>query len=749
MKIRTLFITCAAGIAVAACESMSVFEDAPVDSRFATMSSQFHVAMVASLDELETALRPNFSLTADQAVSQVLPTTAIALQRRSSGTGFSITAGLPTSVAINERVSQSVDGTDTTTSTETRTRTAGQPPAIPDASAGSPSLRDANTGLPVSGSGIGVDPVLRYHNALALYHQVRLLNHTISNAALRYGMRPYVVSVDVNVTPFHREVSADFYARLTAFTAANLRAQSVRLGECSGRKVNVSSADQIPVVVPLFASDNLELAQTSRLVEALQRFSAALGGTIGAVGVGAGLNLTNEQLDAVLGNDINSLQTLGQLNENTVQVRLGAQRQGTSKHALVTRSHRVTMAVLVPNDFLREAVVSGTGHACLEFAVRTGLRNTADGSKVPDGMRQGVSAEIREIVQIGVLPAWLATDRATLNKAVKAVQEGSDYTAFIKVLVDARNRVCSNTEARKDNKEIETECATIHPDPDLLFAQFLWSELAAVAARSPYRSVPFQVAVPRQLTSLFKNKTGIPIQAVDGGEKNRQIVATLPVNGPVDDKRLSAYARLDGKNWLSASKIAYDKNTNALTIAFAKVNFQSVRNPAKAAGQASKAPAPEIDRAKLSSALKIELVQHLPAGLGTNPAGEKVAFTKFDVRSIDRPEKPGAVEGVKVVDGGIKKVVTDSSGVGSLQLVIAKIPKAPAEVVVKNAQTLAVTGAHAKIKDGNITVAKPTTIKITLAQLVPGDTVTVTTNDKSGGAAHTMSLGVTRISEKN
>ena len=104
-------------------------------------------------------------------------------------------------------------------------------------------------------------------------------------------------------------------------------------------------------VLPLLVTDNLEGTLRSRSAETLRQLSFALSFLIQGFAGNVGLDKVSDKLKSALGTDINGLLTVGQVNDNSILVRLGAARQPGSDYGIIPRTHNISLLLMVPNEF--------------------------------------------------------------------------------------------------------------------------------------------------------------------------------------------------------------------------------------------------------------------------------------------------------------------------------------------------------------------------------------------------------------
>jgi hypothetical protein len=338
-----------------------------------------HVAVlsVARWYDYVDALQPYFDLTADGALGQVLRIGQISSSDELSRSRVELALG--------------VNGPTPATSAPS-----GAQRAEPGAAIGvSPPQRDAHTA---------------YSNAAALYQEVQLLNRYVRDAAIPKGYAPYVLRLQVTLLPRRRDAPYDAYSTLSFF--------SVGQGEIpmpvSLRTDTPPQSAAGPRVLPLLVTDNLEVSAASRGREQIQQVALALSGGSGGAGGALGFDSTEAKLDRLAGLDLNSLLTVARVSENTLMVRLGAMQQGSTRFAMVPRTHNVTVVVMIPQG-------SKSG---LQVLARTVFKDAATGEPLP----QRSGARIDELLIDAGKPHGL-TDVALLGKLADLAQRNS-YQEF-------------------------------------------------------------------------------------------------------------------------------------------------------------------------------------------------------------------------------------------------------------------------------------------------------------------------------
>lgn len=320
-----------------------------------------HVAVlsVAHWDDYAESLQPTFKLSPDDALKKAIPTTAhveskllkavqaalkIAPPTNSTTTSTQITTGGDVKSTINE---EKKPGDVSTVKTDTSFADIKKLADLPG------SATDVESGL---------EPILQFSSATALYQEVQLLNRYVRDAARLRGYAAYVVRMQVSLMPRTRDSSYDALTHLAFFTGPDPVRHLVRPKENNGDELSLSSAiidktkpstetqdsPKTPYVIPLFVTDTLESAVHSQTEESLQQFVLGIGALVKSWGAAADFQKFSDQLEKWQGRDLNSLMTVGRISGNMVRVRLGAVRTGARTFAMVPQTHYVTLLLLVP-----------------------------------------------------------------------------------------------------------------------------------------------------------------------------------------------------------------------------------------------------------------------------------------------------------------------------------------------------------------------------------------------------------------
>jgi hypothetical protein len=361
-----LFLLLSLIIAVSSCNNKLIRNEPKYRHEAGTV--HISVLSVAPWEKYVSELQPVFNMSPEKALEDVVPTTTIMDEKIIDAIGLSARVAL----ARGEKT--------------------GDLSSVPS----DKPLEGVGTasGLPDAGDGkereVAIDPMLRHLAATALYQEVKLINHYLEDAAVyEKDFTPYVVRLQIGLMPTRRDLQYDVYTTMSFFT--NSQTPEVRLEKqaevtavptptddppaqnqgdrwslkvkwdefkCAGRSPNCKT----PIVLPLLVTDNLERILHSRSEERIRQYALALSAILEGVGLGGNFQSLDNKLLKIFGTDFNSLLTVGSVTNNTVKVRLGAMKQVAEKdcHAMVPRTHNITLLVLVPDEERRMAVLADT-----------------------------------------------------------------------------------------------------------------------------------------------------------------------------------------------------------------------------------------------------------------------------------------------------------------------------------------------------------------------------------------------------
>jgi len=349
-------------------------------------------AVAVPWEDYISRLTTNFQLNEAQALEAVIPRTAILEDKILDS--FAAGAQIGLRQRSESRTTTTTEGAEGVSSTAERTDSS-QPGVVPGAAPAAPGADRGASGLPGTPEGERkaeniqkVDAILAYTAASALFQEVQLLNRSVIDAALRRNMRPYVVRLQVGVQPFARNQPYDVFMNLGFFPPT----QQVKSED--GKVIEKIRGNGV-AVVPLLVTDNLEGALRSSAVDNIRQLTLALSFLLPAAGGSVNLSKLREELRSVLATDINSLLTVGRVTENTISVRLGAAQQATARHAMLPRTHNISLVIMVPEEVFIE---NDEAAKKVRVVAESVMRSVETGVALPQRGRGESISLVREVL---------------------------------------------------------------------------------------------------------------------------------------------------------------------------------------------------------------------------------------------------------------------------------------------------------------------------------------------------------------
>ena len=447
-----------------------------------TGSYSVNVTAISRWPDVAQGLQPNFKLDETGALSQVLPVTsyesAFYSRNSSIGVGIGLSPGTPTESQTTTTTTQyPIDPTTLkpsppppgSTSTPTQqiqqvqTQTPAGPATMPTVVI--PASATTMPSLPGTSQTLGVDPELKYELATALLQQVQRIDRQIKDAVKRRDMTPFVVTVKLNVQPIRRDLPVDLYYDLefavgtrqpaatgTAGQFANdsfspkvwtnaispLNAFPRELGQASTHPSDLGPTSKTPVVLPILNYDSIEGQLRTYSQSDVDAAALAVLAAYKQVGVSLNASQVISDMRQTFGQRANSLQSIIQLTDNAIRVRLGAEfsPEKNSETVLIGRERSISFVVLIPN-------YSAIHGATITVASRPHLRSSNDGLLLGTGENADVGE--RSKVAINGLLKSIATKvkisphpkdtevNATAEELINAVHH-ADSGRFLKKL---------------------------------------------------------------------------------------------------------------------------------------------------------------------------------------------------------------------------------------------------------------------------------------------------------------------------
>lgn len=314
---------------VSGCSNFLARSDEPssrVVERSADIADVFVTALPPmAFGDLQGSLAIHHDLSAADCRALAAQTTRSDVYQLLSQVAFGIGLSLPLHTVAN-----AVTTSNGVTST-TNTATTGSA-VVPVSSGVASNTASLSPDIAKSATSLGLDGEAAIMGGTALCQSAVLTQQQIASAKLPDGYDANVITFQVNVQPKARDLSYDTTIGLELWPEEQSPVE-----------------DGMPpvLVYPLIINDVLESASTARSTEVIRQFSASLSGVLGnlvATNIGGGSGLAEQ--NTALGVDRNGILTMGRVNGNTIQIRIGAPSAGTARYAMVPRTFNVSALVL-------------------------------------------------------------------------------------------------------------------------------------------------------------------------------------------------------------------------------------------------------------------------------------------------------------------------------------------------------------------------------------------------------------------
>lgn len=527
--------------------------------------------MVAPWDEVSAALKPAFTLTGDQAVAKVLPTTESINEQIINAFGASLAAGLPTTSTTS---TTTVGGTQPGT-TSTTEKKAGSAPTLTNALPSGVAAPSA----PSTGATLGTDPVLMYRAATYLLEEVQLLNQEIDNAASQSCYVPYVVKLKLAVMNFRPRLPYSAHAHI-GFSYNGALASNTRLS-ASGPMPPQPSHELAPEcqlgglnpeVVPLLVADDMQVALRSQAAEAAQQLAFGLSALIHGAGISANVGSLQGSLTAISNHDLTSTLTVGRESESSLYALITPSNQASDQASLVSQTYDVAVLLLVPRFYFSGA--DDPQSPTIAVTTFTEYRNASSGKPLPRATAAALIDKANQIIPKHLTPpgitVWnrLGDDQKAFetNRLVTAVKTGSAGA-----LMDLVS--CKSPAVESDSHERSSMLCDINGQSLFTkeFRPYMWAEMASFLDYDTVKLALFQAPLPTPIKvpsqQFVLNDDGSnPIQAVVGAVSARwsaKLAGFLEVT-PFDVK---SWKKLPPVT-IAAQGLALDTTAHTLTLTF-------------------------------------------------------------------------------------------------------------------------------------------------------------------------------------
>lgn len=656
------------------------------------------VTFVAPWDDFVDSLSPGFTITGDKALERVLPTTARQDRRQLRAFAASLGVGVPQSFSTSIHTNAvDEEGKETTTSSRTRERKPGKAPEAAVSSV--PGDRTAEEPQGLSAEVLENDPLLQYQTASSLFQEIRFLNNQLRFAPMHEGYTPYIIRLQLNVTPFWRDLEYDVYSTISFFSGrAATNSQNPSASQTNDQSLEKKQPTRMPIVVPLLVSDNLEGSNSQRLRNTIRELGLALNFLSTGVAGNLSLKSLNERLENIIGTDLNSLLNVSRVNDNTIQVRLGAavQPSANGRHAQIPRNHNISVLVLFPDP-----PPGGANTQTALITSRTDFRSIKNGKFLPTADSRGYHTQRKTILE------WFYKNCFSdenfykeANNLVEQVEE-RNYDKFKKEILNKEGQPCAGP-------------------------QHLWAAVSALSRfGQPYGFATFELP---KVTEPTLESAQTALLRDDG-----QTIRTRLIGGAgLKAARIRATLTVSDTKIFPAQSIAVhgDKGAQRLDLVFESPKAWGVKPDWKD--------------------VKIHVKQIHPR------ASARRIFPLDQGFNVVHLTHPAKTDHGFALRSQLHHVHADKTGKGSLTIHVEKLQKKKLDrvaITVSNANLIGLkasvsAGAKFDMSTERITLSDDAAVSLSLSNLAIGKTVTIKAvgmkGEKSLGEGLTLAFDVVR-----
>ncbi|APD90680.1 hypothetical protein BM524_13200 [Alteromonas mediterranea] len=761
---RAIFLlVLSSSIIIAGCSSSGFKSSEPLTVTFDAEAASTHISIdsVGSWYSYSDALQPNYEMTEQNALNAVVPTNLHFEEAIRNAFGASLQLA-PSTSSITESFTTSFDpaGNEETTGTRTRARNPGDSSSIslPNTSSLLPSQANDSDDL-TGGDGsdfqtapqkVDLDPFLRYSAATSLYQEIELINRYIKDAALKKDVKPYLVRMNVNLMPKARNLPYDTYINVSMFS----------------EKQDV----ELPTVLPLLVSDNIEAAMQSRSNTDLLNLAFGLSllnaGNFGSIG----LDNYSEKFQSVFGRDMNSLLSVTRSSSNTLKIRLGANLSSGNVYSMIPRNHKISFVVLAPRQVEEIQIVSKSEfvHATTGKSLKANTTNfitpqvirvLEDAGCSKNGVN--VAKEEKSRLIANILDSVLYSNYGRFQRELEiceaeAIPESNISKKLVQVAVDCEENEtldicfrrkfaesecenCDETDTKNDSVSVKkmVERAVVSEElnvDDSFNLRQAWVSLTRI---NEYRNVNVSdISLPPIHTHAQIPDIQTVLLADDGKTSTKG-----QINGirQPSNSTLRPALKLD-KNVIVPSLYSFDKTRGTLSFSLPSLTAIGFVKDGKLTTTANCVEVIQEHRLSLHDEIKIETSECMPI---------KVFMDKTKAKSKDALFK---------LTSSTKTIVT-SDGTGTVSFYVDIMQKKDASGVSKpeSEATLSIDGAKFTVdttsplitlKGRNVVVSNSVMINAEFDNLSENNQVVITGTDKAKTSSNTLIFPIKEVKAK-
>lgn len=235
--------------------------------------------------------------------------------------------------------------------------------------------------------------------------------------------------------------------------------------------------DQLPIVVPLLVTDNIESALISKKNETIRQVALAMAASYQGIGGDVDFESLDKNMRKALGKNHNSLLTVSRLADNALRVRLGARQASVegsdTNYQTVPQTHNISLLLLVPH---KETNDNNNKDTPVYLGMKTEYRNPEDGDLFKVKTRRwgrifGNNSDtytgkriLDEMKEQGHGALLINTEPSDMLQIAQYAQNGN-YQGFIKKL--RQSKVMKFNQANANRLWLDLICSKIGSDYDM------------------------------------------------------------------------------------------------------------------------------------------------------------------------------------------------------------------------------------------------------------------------------------------
>jgi hypothetical protein len=192
----------------------------PVTASYQEDAGDVNVAIIGvrHLDDVIGELQPTFEINEKVALERSIPITLSYYNEAISSFKAALKIALPSSSTTFTETKTRIETNTTSTSTETENKIPGDLSKVTQENADHPALRDGK----VPDGGLGTEALTQYQVAKTLFQAIKLMNRSLKDMPRSDIYEPYVLTLQISLMPYKRNMPYDAYGTLSFFPGGTL-----------------------------------------------------------------------------------------------------------------------------------------------------------------------------------------------------------------------------------------------------------------------------------------------------------------------------------------------------------------------------------------------------------------------------------------------------------------------------------------------------------------------------------------------